>query len=69
MYKLIMEKQCGCFKKSDFEAEQIFESEEEALKKAKQMCEYMNEQFCQKHEFSISEEKQGNDIIIKVDFK
>ena len=64
-----MEKQCGCFKKSDFEAEQIFDSKEEALKKAKEMCEYMNEQFCQKHEFSISEESAGDDVIIKVDFK
>jgi len=69
MYKLIMEKQCGCFKKSDFEAEQVFDSKEEAMEKAKQMCEYMNEKFCQKHEFSISEESVGDDVVIKVDFR
>ena len=59
-----MEKQCGCFKKSDFQAEQIFETKEEALSIAKDMCEDMNKTFCQKHSFSF--EQNDNTIIIKM---
>ena len=59
-----MEKQCGCFKRSDFQDEQTFESKEEALKEALAMCEDMNETFCQKHNFSVVEE--GDTMMIKL---
>jgi len=64
MITVKMEKQCGCFKKSDFQDEQTFESKEEALKEALAMCEDMNETFCQKHNFSVVEE--GDTMMIKV---
>ena len=60
-----MEKQCGCFKRSDFQDEQTFESKEEALKEALAMCEDMNETFSQKHNFSVVEE--GDTMMIKLE--
>ena len=65
MITIKMEKQCGCFKKSDFKDEQTFATKEEALKEALAMCEDMNETFCQKHNFSVVEE--GDVMMIKVD--
>lgn len=65
MVTLKIEKQCGCFKKSDFEAEQTFATKEEAMSEALAMCEDMNETFCQKHNFSVVED--GDDLMIKVD--
>ena len=65
MTTLIMEKQCGCFKRSDLESEQQFESKDEALQEAIAMCEEMNETFCQKHNFTVVEE--GANIVIKMD--
>jgi hypothetical protein len=64
MIAVKMEKQCGCFKRSDFQDEQTFESKEEALKEALAMCEDMNETFCQKHNFSVVEE--GDTMMIKL---
>jgi len=65
MITLKMEKQCGCFKKSDFKEEQTFATKEEALKEALAMCEDMNETFCQKHNFTVVE--NGDEMMIKVD--
>jgi hypothetical protein len=65
MITVKMEKQCGCFKKSDFKEEQTFASKEEALKEALAMCEDMNETFCQKHNFTVVE--NGDELMIKVD--
>lgn len=65
MTTLIVEKQCGCFKKSDFLAEQQFESKDEALQEAVAMCEDMNETFCQKHNFTVVED--GENIVIKME--
>ncbi len=65
MITVKMEKQCGCFKRSDFKEEQTFDSKEEALKEALAMCEDMNETFCQKHNFSVVED--GDMMIIKME--
>jgi hypothetical protein len=65
MITLEMEKQCGCFKKSDYEAVQTFTSKDEALVSASKMCDDMNENFCQKHNFKVTEE--GDKLIIKVE--
>jgi hypothetical protein len=65
MITVKMEKQCGCFKRSDFKEEQTFETKEEALKEALAMCEDMNETFCQKHNFSVVED--GDTMMIKME--
>ncbi len=65
MITLEMEKECGCFKKSDYQAVQTFASKDEALLEASKMCTDMNENFCQKHNFKVAEE--GDKLIIKVE--
>jgi hypothetical protein len=64
MISLKMEKQCGCFKRSSFDAEQSYNTKEEALKEAKNICVDMNSTFCQKHVFNFIEE--DNDVVIKM---
>jgi len=50
-----MEKECGCFKRSDYESVKTFESKDEALLYAQELCSDMNETFCKKHCFSVIE--------------
>ncbi len=59
-----MEKQCGCFKRSDFEPSETFQTREEALAAADKKCRLMNIKFCHKHQFSYEENE--NKIIIKM---
>jgi len=55
MTTIVIEKECKCFKESDFENNQSFQSKDEALLRAKYMVDYMNDEFCGKHSFSLSE--------------
>jgi len=65
MYTVQMEKECGCFKKSDFQNNLQFDSKDHALMQAIEMTKEMNEEFCKKHEFSVVEE--GDMIKIRVE--
>jgi len=65
MVSLIMEKECGCFKKSSYESKQTFSTNKEALEVAQNMCADMNQNFCQKHKFTI--QNNDNEIIIKME--
>ena len=67
MSTIIVQKECGCFKRSAYENNKKFDSKDEALLQATLMVNHMNEKFCQKHEFEAREEN-GN-IIIAVDAK
>jgi len=62
---VIIEKQCGCVKKSSYEPINRFKTKDEAIKEAEEMCENMNKNFCLKHKFSYEEEQ--NNIIIKME--
>ena len=64
MFEVAVEKECGCFKKSDFQNNLTFNSKDDALMQAVEMSKEMNENFCQKHEFTVIEE--GNQIMISV---
>jgi hypothetical protein len=55
MITVKIEKECGCFKKSDFESVKSFDSKDEALLYAQVLCQDMNETFCQKHCFNVIE--------------
>lgn len=55
MYKIIVSNQCACFKKSNLENNLKFESKDEALLKAIEMKDTMNNDFCKKHEFDLQE--------------
>jgi len=65
MFKVIVEKECGCFRKSGMENNKAFESKDDALIAAMNMAKEMNQEFCQKHEFQVAEAE--NNILIKVD--
>ncbi len=65
MFTLRVEKECGCFRKSNLENNQKFTTKDAALMEAMNMAKEMNETFCQKHEFKVLED--GDDILIKVD--
>lgn len=63
MYKIHVEKECGCFKKSAFENDQMFKDKEDALMKAKVMECRMNQEFCHTHYFEA--EDLGDEIVIR----
>jgi len=62
MFTINIDKECGCFKKSDFENNKGFENKDDALIEAQNMVKHMNEEFCQKHEFVFSEDGQNFQI-------
>ncbi len=67
MFKVTVEKECGCFRKSGINNNQEFASKDNALIKAMELTKDMNSDFCQKHEFKVVE--SGDTILIKVDEK
>lgn len=62
MHNIIIEKECGCVKRSDLINNLSIDSKDEALIKAIEMKNQMNEEFCGKHEFEVSE--SSNDFVI-----
>ncbi|MDA7818492.1 hypothetical protein N9A28_09910 [Sulfurimonas sp.] len=51
MYKIEIEKECSCFKKSGFENNMTFETREDMINKARVLECLMNQQFCMTHFF------------------
>ncbi len=66
MINIKVEKECGCFKNSDFEKNTACENLDEALEKANNMCIVMNEDFCHKHKFTSHYDEDNNEVLIKV---
>lgn len=64
MYKVIIDKECGCFKRSDMQNNLEIASKDEALMKGLEMVNSMNNDFCKKHTFSLEESE--NSFIIKM---
>ena len=56
MYKVDIEKKCGCVKKSGLEFPKTFEDKKEAEFEALKLANYMNANFCKKHRFFVNEE-------------
>ena len=67
MSTIIVEKECGCFKRSAFENNMSFDSKDDALFQVGTMVNHMNNKFCQKHTFEAREE--GENFIISVNMK
>ena len=65
MFKVTIEKEYGCFRKSGIENNKSFGNKDDALIEALNLTKTMNQDFCQKHEFTVQEDK--NNIIIAVD--
>lgn len=64
MFTVTLEKECTCFKRSKFKANQRFESESEAFTAATKMAEQMTHEFCKRHAFSVI--KEENDFLILI---
>ena len=62
MFKIIVEKECGCFKKSEMINNETLQDKDDALIKSLSMVNIMNDDFCGKHEFKLQE--VGNDFVI-----
>jgi hypothetical protein len=60
-----MEKECGCFKRGEYEGVKTFEKKDEALLYAQAVCAEMNETFCKKHRFGAAETSE-KEITIRV---
>lgn len=64
MYKIIVDRECGCFKRSDMQNNIKVASKDEALEKALEMVNTMNNDFCAKHSFIL--EEAGDTFLIKM---
>ena len=51
----MVEKECGCFKKSDMQNGESIENKDDALMKSISMVNTMNDDFCGKHDFKLQE--------------
>ncbi len=67
MVTIEMQKECGCFKKSNYENLTRFETKEDAMSQARLMENYMNREFCKKHFFTAKE--HGDKITIEVQMR
>jgi len=64
MFTINIDKECGCFKRSDLDNNMNFENNDDALIKAQSMINHMNEKFCGKHGFTLTE--NGNEFNISM---
>ncbi|MDF1879453.1 hypothetical protein JHD46_07365 [Sulfurimonas sp. SAG-AH-194-C20] len=64
MFKIVVDRECGCFRRSDLQNNQEIESKDVALEKSLEMVEIMNENFCDKHSFTLQE--VGDTFLIKM---
>ena len=62
MFKIIIENECGCFKKSDMQNGESIGNKDDALMKSLDMVNIMNNEFCGKHDFKLQE--VGEDFVI-----
>jgi hypothetical protein len=62
MHQIIIEKECGCFRRSDIENNIQIAQKDEALTKAIEIKNQMNDEFCGKHDFHLSE--NANNFVI-----
>lgn len=65
MYSVTVEKECGCFKRSEYKKEKSFDNQQDAFTYSKAMEELMNEEFCKKHLF-IAQKTADDQYMIKV---
>ncbi|MBT5935240.1 hypothetical protein [Sulfurimonas sp.] len=55
MFKIIVDRECGCFKRSDMNNNVEFDSKDDALTTALEIVSTMNDSFCSKHKFILEE--------------
>jgi hypothetical protein len=63
MFSVKVEKECGCFRRSEYEAQKSFEKRDDAILYSNALAELMNEEFCKKHRFIPKEVDRGEFVI------
>jgi hypothetical protein len=66
MYTVQMQKECSCFKKSEYENNVSFETQKDAYQYATTVAEFMNEEFCGTHNFKVHK-GEGDYFLIGVE--
>lgn len=66
MYKVVVENECTCFIKSKKPYEQSFEKGFLAHSAAEELLEYMQKNFCKRHEFSLNKSYDGFTYTVKM---
>lgn len=64
MYTVNVAQQCGCFKRSGYDAVKSYEDKDVALMEANEMVHDMNATFCKKHAFIVREEGSTFSIVM-----
>ena len=58
MYQITVERECGCFKRSDLQNNISVDNKDEAMMQSLEMVKRMNDDFCGKHGFKLIEADQ-----------
>jgi len=64
VFSVSLEKECTCFKRSNFKSELRFDDEAEAFEKATQMAKEMTRDFCKNHAFCVVKEENNFLILL-----
>lgn len=67
MYKVIIERACGCVRRANMPTESVFTEKDDALVEAGRMAQEMSDDFCGKHNFSVQE--AGEDFLITMQMR
>ena len=65
MFTVQVERECGCFKRSEIKKEKSFENRDDAILYSQTIAEIMNEDFCKKHHFT-ARASASNEFVIGV---
>jgi len=67
MYKVIIEKECGCVRRANMLAEYNYDDKDSALIEAGELARKMNDEFCTKHQFGVRQE--GENFLITMQMR
>ena len=67
MYKVIIERECGCIRRANMPIESSFTDKNDALIEAGELARKMNDEFCGKHRFGVQQE--GEDFLITMQMR
>ncbi len=67
MYKVIIEKECGCVRRANMSPEYNYDDKDSALIDAGELARKMNDDFCGKHQFAVRQE--GENFLITMQMR
>ena len=67
MYKVIIERECGCIRRENMAMESSFTDKDDALIEASELARKMNDDFCGKHQFGVRQE--GEEFLITMQMR